>query len=58
MGRNRISDALIAAACLIIAIAFIVLLFFQNLYIVSIVNCVPGANARFWLIATPVELEL
>jgi hypothetical protein len=56
MDRNQTFGALIAAACLIIAVAFIVLLFFYDPYIASIIDLGSWANVRFWLIATPVEL--
>ena len=42
--------------CVLIAIAFLGLLFLYDPYIASLLNIGSAVNVRFWLIATPVTI--
>ena len=54
MSKDQALGAVIVAACVIIALAFIGLLFFYDPYISGWINLGAASNVRFWLIATPV----
>jgi predicted DNA-binding transcriptional regulator len=58
MSKDQAIGAVIAAACIIIALAFACLLFLYDPHIASFLNIGKAADVRFWLIATPVTIGL
>ncbi len=56
MSKDQAIGAVIVVACIIIALAFIGLLFFYDPYIASVLNVGAAADVKFWLIATPVAI--
>jgi predicted DNA-binding transcriptional regulator len=58
MSKDRAIGGLIFAVCLIFALAYVVLLFFYDPYIVSFLNIRAASDIQFWLIATPVGIAL
>jgi predicted DNA-binding transcriptional regulator len=54
--KDQAIGAGILAICVLIAIAFIGLLFFYDPYIASILNIGAAKDIHFWLIATPVTI--
>jgi uncharacterized membrane protein len=54
MSKDQAIGASILAVCVLIAIAFIALLFFYDPYIASFLNLGAAADVRYWLIAAPV----
>jgi lysylphosphatidylglycerol synthetase-like protein (DUF2156 family) len=56
LSKDQAIGAVIVAACLIVALAFIGLLFLYDPYISNIINLGSAANVHFWLIATPVAI--
>ncbi len=56
MSKDQAIGAAIIAVCVILALAFIGLLFFYDPYIASVLNVGAAADVRFWLIATPVAI--
>jgi hypothetical protein len=54
MGKDRTIGGLIFAVCLIVALAYVALLFFYDPYIVSFLNIGAASNIQYWLIAAPV----
>ena len=58
MSKDQAIGALIVAVCVIVALAYVSLLFFYNPYISNIINLGSEQNVHFWLIATPVAIAL
>jgi hypothetical protein len=56
MGKDQAIGAVILVVCVLIAIAFVGLLFFYDPYIASVINIGATADVRYWLIATPVSV--
>jgi len=56
MSKDQALGAMILAVCVIIALAFVGLLFLYDPYVASWLNLGAAANVRFWLIATPVAI--
>lgn len=56
MSKDQAIGAAIVVICLILALAFIGLLFLYDPYIASFLNLGKAADVRFWLIATPVAV--
>ena len=56
MSRDRTVGGLILVICVLLAVAFIGLLFFYDPYIASFLNIGVAADVRFWLIAAPVSI--
>ena len=54
--KDQTIGALILAVCILIAIAFIGLLFLYDPYIANIINLGAAADVQYWLIATPVTI--
>jgi predicted DNA-binding transcriptional regulator len=54
--KDQTIGSLILVVCLLIAVAFIALLFFYDPYIASILNIGATGDVRFWLIAAPVTV--
>ena len=55
MSKDQALGAVIAAVCVIVALAYVVLLFFYP-NIQSMINIGSTANVRFWVIAAPVAV--
>jgi hypothetical protein len=56
MSKDRALGAGIVVVCVVLAIAFIGLLFLYDPYIASVINIGAGADVRYWLIAAPVAV--
>jgi lysylphosphatidylglycerol synthetase-like protein (DUF2156 family) len=56
MSKDQAIGAVIVAVCVIVALAFIGLLFLYDPYISSIINLGAAADVHYWLIATPVAV--
>jgi hypothetical protein len=56
MSKDQAIGAIIVTACLLVALAFIGLLFFYDPYISSLVNLGSNVDVHYWLIATPVAI--
>ena len=56
MSKDQAIGAVIVAVCVIVALAYVSLLFFYDPYISNIINLGSAANVHFWLIATPVAI--
>jgi lysylphosphatidylglycerol synthetase-like protein (DUF2156 family) len=56
MAKDQTIGALILVVCVLIALAFIGLLFLYDPYIANIINIGSAANVRYWLIAAPVTI--
>jgi hypothetical protein len=56
MSKDQALGGLIVAVCVILALAFIGLLFLYDPYIANIINIGAAADVKFWLIATPVAI--
>ena len=56
MSKDQALGAAIVAVSVIVAVAFIGLLFFYDPHIASWLNLGASADVRFWLIATPVTV--
>jgi predicted DNA-binding transcriptional regulator len=54
--KDQALGAGILVICILIAVAFVGLLFFYDPYIISFLNIGAAANVHFWLIATPVAV--
>lgn len=56
MGKDQAIGAVIFVVSVLVAIAFVGLLFFYDPYITSFINIGATADVRYWLIATPVSV--
>ena len=56
MSKDQAIGALIVAVCVIVALAYVSLLFFYDPFISNIINLGSAENVHFWLIATPVAI--
>ena len=56
MTKDQVFGALVMAACLILAVAFLFGLFLYDPYIHSFFNVGLPENVRFWIVATPVTI--
>ena len=56
MSKDQAIGAVIVAVCVIVAVAFLGLLFLYDPYVVSFLNLGLAENVRYWLIATPVAI--
>lgn len=56
MSKDQTLGGVIAAICVILALAFLGLLFLYDPYITNVINIGAAAEVRFWLIATPVAV--
>ena len=56
MSKDQTIGALILLLCVLIALAFLGLLFLYDPYIISFLNLGATADVQFWLIATPVTI--
>jgi len=56
MSKDQAIGAVIVLVCVVLALAFIGLLFLYDPYIASTINLGAAADVRFWLIATPVAV--
>ncbi len=56
MSKDQAIGGVIVVVCLLVALAFIGLLFFYDPYISSLVNLGSNVNVQYWLIATPVAI--
>jgi hypothetical protein len=56
LSKDQAIGAVIVAVCLIVALAYIGLLFLYDPYISSMINLGSAADVRFWLIAAPVAI--
>jgi hypothetical protein len=56
MAKDQAIGTLILVVCVLIALAFIGLLFLYDPYIANIINIGSAANVRYWLIAAPVTI--
>jgi hypothetical protein len=56
MSKDQAIGGVIVAACLIVALAYLGLLFFYDPYILSFVNLGSNVDVRYWLIAAPVSI--
>ena len=56
MSKDQAIGAAIVTACVLVALAFVGLLFFYDPYISNIINLGSAQNVHFWLIATPVAI--
>ena len=57
MAKDQALGAVIVAACVIVAVAFVGLLFLYDPYVASWINLGAAADVRYWLIAAPVWLN-
>ncbi len=55
MSKDQVIGSVIAAVCVIVALVYVVLLFFYP-NIQSMINIGSAANVRFWIIALPVAI--
>ncbi len=55
MSKDQVIGSVIAAVCVIVALVYVVLLFFYP-NIQSMINIGSAANVRFWIIALPVAV--
>ena len=56
LSKDQAIGALIVAVCVIVALAYVSLLFFYDPYISGIIKLGSAADVRFWLIAAPVAI--
>ena len=56
MSKDQAIGAAIVAVCVVVALAFLGLLFLYDPYIASIINLGAAADVRYWLIAAPVAI--
>lgn len=56
MSKDQAIGATIVTICVVVALAFVGLLFFYDPYISNLINLGSAANVHFWLIATPVAI--
>ena len=56
MSKDQSIGAAIVAVCVVIAVAFVALLFLYDPYIISFLNIGAAADVRYWLIAIPVAI--
>lgn len=56
MSKDQTIGATIVAVCVIVALAYLGLLFVYDPYISSLINLGSAVNVRFWLIAAPVAI--
>ena len=56
MSKDQTIGVIVTAACVILAIAFVGLLFFYDPYVASVFDLGKAADVRFWLIAIPVAV--
>jgi predicted DNA-binding transcriptional regulator len=56
MSKDQAIGAAILVVCVVVALAYVGLLFFYDPYIISLVNIGSQANVQFWLIAAPVAI--
>ncbi len=56
MSRDQAIGVIIVLVCLVIAAAFLGLLFLYDPFIASFLNLGANTQVRFWLIATPVTI--
>ena len=55
MSKDQVIGSVIAAVCVIVALVYVVLLFFYP-NIQSMINIGSASNVRFWIIALPVAI--
>jgi len=58
MSKDQAIGAVIVIVCIVVALAYVGLLFFYNPYISDLINIGSAADVRFWLIAAPVAIAL
>ena len=56
MSKDQAIGAVIVAVCVVVALAFVGLLFLYDPYIASWINLGAAADVRYWLIAAPVAI--
>jgi hypothetical protein len=56
MSKDQAIGAAIVIVCVVVALAYVGLLFFYDPYILSIINIGSQGNVQFWLIAAPVAI--
>jgi hypothetical protein len=56
LSKDQAIGAAIVLVCVVVALAFISLLFLYDPYISSIINLGSATNVHYWLIATPVAV--
>ena len=56
MGKDQTIGSLILIVCLLVAVAFLALLFLYDPYIASFLNLGAAADVYYWLIAAPVTI--
>jgi len=56
MSKDQAIGAAITLVCVLVALAFVGLLFFYDPYIASIINIGSAAAVQYWLIAAPVAI--
>ena len=56
MSKDQALGGVIIAVCLVLAFAFLGLLFLYDPYIANVINVGAAQDVRFWLIATPVAV--
>jgi lysylphosphatidylglycerol synthetase-like protein (DUF2156 family) len=56
MAKDQAIGTLILVVCVLIALAFIGLLFLYDPYITNIINLGATQDVQYWLIATPVAI--
>ena len=56
MGKDQTIGSLILVVCVLVAVAFLALLFLYDPYIASFLNLGAAADVHYWLIAAPVTI--
>jgi hypothetical protein len=56
MGKDQTVGSLILVVCVLVAVAFLALLFLYDPYITSFLNLGAAADVHYWLIAAPVTI--
>ena len=56
MSKDQAIGAAIVIVCVVVALAYVALLFFYDPYILSFINIGSQGNVQFWLIAAPVAI--
>src|SRR4030042_6742477 len=56
MSKDQAVGTSILVVCVVVALAYVVLLFLYDPYIISFVNIGSQGNVQFWLIAAPVAI--
>ena len=57
MSKDQAIGAVIVVVCVVVALAYVGLLFLYDPYISDFINIGSAADVRFWLIAAPVALS-